>query len=96
MFSPLNSSQKTATDLPRQVAMLFDRWAALVDENPQEKVHAGLVQHLQKAGFLEVHPRESFPHVRVYCWHRSASLAAATRPRCIGAQHEVAATATCM
>jgi hypothetical protein len=37
-----------------QVAVLFDRWAALVEESPGDKVHAGYVQHLQQAGFLKV------------------------------------------
>jgi hypothetical protein len=36
------------------VAVLFDRWAALVEESPGDKVHAGYVQHLQQAGFLKV------------------------------------------
>jgi hypothetical protein len=40
--------------LRRQVAVLFDRWAALVEESPGDKVHAGYVQHLQQAGFLKV------------------------------------------
>jgi hypothetical protein len=39
--------------LRRQVAVLFDRWAALVEESPGDKVHAGYVQHLQQAGFLK-------------------------------------------
>jgi len=34
--------------------VLFDRWAALVEESPGEKVHAPFVSHLQQAGFLEV------------------------------------------
>ena len=40
--------------LRAQVAMLFDRWAALVEESPGEKVHAPFVSHLQQAGFLKV------------------------------------------
>ena len=33
---------------------LFDRWARLLEEAPQEKVHAPFVQDLQAAGFLKV------------------------------------------
>ena len=33
---------------------LFDRWARLLEERPQERVHAGFVQELQAAGFLKV------------------------------------------
>lgn len=33
---------------------LFDRWARLLEEAPQEKVHAPFVQELQAAGFLKV------------------------------------------
>ena len=33
---------------------LFDRWARLLEEAPQEKVHAPFVQELQQAGFLKV------------------------------------------
>lgn len=40
--------------------MLFDRWAALVEDSPGEKVHAPFVSHLQQAGFLKV--REALIH----------------------------------
>lgn len=33
---------------------LFDRWARLLEEAPQEKVHAPFVTELQAAGFLKV------------------------------------------
>jgi hypothetical protein len=33
---------------------LFDRWARLLEEAAQEKVHAPFVQELQQAGFLKV------------------------------------------
>lgn len=33
---------------------LFDRWARLLEESPQERVHAPFVQELQAAGFLKV------------------------------------------
>lgn len=37
-----------------QVAVLFDRWAAISDEQPSEKVHAPFVSLLQQSGFLKV------------------------------------------
>ena len=37
-----------------QVAVLFDRWAAISEEQPSEKVHAPFVSHLQQSGFLKV------------------------------------------
>lgn len=36
------------------IMKLFDRWARLLEEAPQEKVHAPFVTELQAAGFLKV------------------------------------------
>ncbi len=36
------------------MAVLFDRWAAISEEQPSEKVHAPFVSHLQQSGFLKV------------------------------------------
>lgn len=37
-----------------QVAVLFDQWAAISEEQPSEKVHAPFVSLLQQSGFLKV------------------------------------------
>ena len=44
---------KDPPQLVEGIMKLFDRWARLLEEAPQEKVHAPFVAELQQAGFLK-------------------------------------------
>ncbi|KAL4458253.1 hypothetical protein ABPG75_013118 [Micractinium tetrahymenae] len=50
---PLPEGPKDPPQLVETIMKLFDRWARLLEEAPQEKVHAPFVQELQQAGFLK-------------------------------------------
>ena len=52
--APVPEGPKDPPQLVESVMRLFDRWARLLEEAPQEKVHAPFVQELQQAGFLKV------------------------------------------
>lgn len=54
---PLPEGPKDPPQLVEAIMKLFDRWARLLEESPQEKVHAPFVQELQQAGFLKVRRR---------------------------------------
>jgi CCR4-NOT transcription complex subunit 1 len=49
----LPEGPKDPPQLVEAIMKLFDRWARLLEEAPQEKVHAPFVTELQAAGFLK-------------------------------------------
>lgn len=51
--APLPEGPKDPPQLVESIMKLFDRWARLLEEAPQEKVHAPFVTELQQAGFLK-------------------------------------------
>lgn len=58
------------------IMKLFDRWARLLEEAPQEKVHAPFVTELQAAGFLKVGRRGAGNTLGRALWPLRGSAAA--------------------